>query len=197
MFLLMNCNKTVMRKIILIFISAAMLFLASCGGGVSDAEARGILSELIPKAEYFNDVFWGAGLPAEEGAVFDETKTAVRQYYNVSDDCPYQTIAELRAAAAEVYSREYMAIISETAFEGTDEFFPRYDEVDGVLRVDIANKGYNLRTKLYPERANVIRSGLNLLEVSIPCDFDGQPSEDYTVLLVREGGKWLLDSPTY
>ena len=186
-----------MRKItILIFAIVFLLVFSSCGA-VSDAEAREILGELIPKAEYFNDVFCGKGLPAEEGAVFDESKTSVRQYYDVAADCPYQTMDELKSAAAEVYSREYMEIISETMLEGTDEFFPRYDEVNGVLRVDIAYEGYNLRSKLYPEKAKVLRSGMNLLEVSVPCDFDGQPGEDYHITLVRESGNWLLDSPTY
>lgn len=190
-------NKA-MRKLSLfaLFLVISVL-LSSCGGSMSDAEARQILSELIPKAEYFNDVFWGKGLPAEEGAVFDESKKAVRQYYDVAADCPYRTMDELKAAAAEVYSREYMDIITETMLEGTEDFFPRYDEVNGVLRVDIAYQGYNLRSKLYPDRATVARSAMNLLEVLIPCDFDGEPAEDYRVTLVREAGKWLLDSPTY
>ena len=170
-------DETMRKILIFLLAAAALLAFASCGGTVSDAEAREILGELIPKAEYFNEAFWGKGLPAEPG--------------------PYQTMADLKAAASEVYSREYMEVITETILEGTDEFFPRYDEVDGVLRVDIAYEGYNLRSKLYPEQAKVVRSGMNLLEVDIPSDFDGEPAEDYRVTLVRESGRWLLDSPTY
>ncbi len=190
-------DETMRKILIFLLAAAALLAFASCGGTVSDAEAREILGELIPKAEYFNEAFWGKGLPAEPGAVYDDSKKAVRQYYDVSPDCPYQTMADLKAAASEVYSREYMEVITETILEGTDEFFPRYDEVDGVLRVDIAYEGYNLRSKLYPEQAKVVRSGMNLLEVDIPSDFDGEPAEDYRVTLVRESGRWLLDSPTY
>ncbi|MGI6742885.1 MAG: hypothetical protein ACOX4O_04385 [Eubacteriales bacterium] len=175
----------------------ALLFVVSCGQEVSDDEARQILSEIIPKAEVFNEAFWGKGLPAVDSAVLDPNKKVSRQYYDVSPDCPYQTIAELKAAAAEVYSAEYMKIIAETAFDGTDEFFPRYMEADGQLRVDIAFQGYNLRTKLRPNEAKVRRASFGLLEVAVPCDFDGQPSEDYIIILVNENGVWKLDSPTY
>ena len=58
--------------------------------------------EIIPKAEQFNEAF-RKGLPAVDSAVLDPNKVS-RQYYDVAPDCPYQTIAELKAAAAEVYS---------------------------------------------------------------------------------------------
>ena len=93
-----------MKKYIKIFavVVLALLFLVSCGQEVSEAEARQILSELIPKAEMFNEAFWGKGLPAIDSAVLDPNKKVIRQNYDVAPGCPYQTKAELKAAAAEV-----------------------------------------------------------------------------------------------
>lgn len=188
-----------MKKTALFMLTALLvLCFSSCTQQVSDEEARALLSELIPKAEYLNEAFWGSGLPAKGGAAYDSASALSSQYCEVAPDCPYQTLSQLYSAAAEIYSSEYMKIISESAFDGSDDIQPRYSEnSDGVLTVDLSNAGFELSTVLYPEKATVKRCSFGVLEVAVPCDFRGEPDDDYIITLVDEDGVWKLDSPTY
>ncbi|MFA6948065.1 MAG: hypothetical protein WCQ72_03715 [Eubacteriales bacterium] len=188
-----------MKKLISVALTALLVFsLACCSPSVTDEQARSILAGLIPKAEYLNDVFWGEGLAAKGGASYNASSSISSQYYEVSADCPYQTLVQLYSAAAEVYSDDYLKIISETAFDGSDDIQPRYSENDaGVLTVNVSNKGFELSTTLHPEKATVKRCSFGVLEVAVPCEFRGEPDEDYIITLVDEDGVWKLDSPTY
>lgn len=185
-----------LKKILLILCGALLLLSLTSCGALDDDEAREVLSDLLPKAAELNEIIWGAGLPPAETPEASAAGTA--KYAKVSADCGYSTLAELRAAAEAVFSAEFMEIINTTAFDGTEETFPRYNETtDGVLQVNTSEKGFTLRSTLYPDRARVLYGIGDLLKVAVPCDFDGKPADDYEIILVRENGLWKIDSPTY
>ena len=182
-----------------IIIIAIILLLPSCRLGlaaISDEEARQILGELIPKAEELNEVFLGVGLEPSDHEVGGMSSAAV--YVVVSPDAKYQTVGELASAAESVFSVEYCTILFESAFYGSEDFTPRYtDSDDGKLQINVNDKGYTLRTKLFPERAAVKNEYDGKTAVSVPAEFDGKPCEDIIVYIVEENGRWLIDSPTY
>lgn len=187
-----------MKRFAAVLIILAMV-LMSCRIGsadITDADARQILSELIPKAAELNEIFLGKGLEPSE---YLDTGIAVAQrYIEVSADCPYQTVGELASAAESVFSSEYCAILFESAFYGTDDFNPRYSESEsGVLQINVNDEGHKLRTVLYPETASVKNKFDGRTAVSIQAEFDGKPYDDVIVYLVNENGSWLIDSPTY
>ena|GEM_PF-2430975 len=182
-----------------IIIISVLLLFTSCRLGAADIsndEARQILGELIPKAEELNEAFLGKGLEPSEHETGGLSSAAV--YVTVSPDSPYQTVGELAAAAESVFSLEYCTILFETAFYGSEDFTARYsDSENGELQVNVNDKGYVLRTKLFPEKAVVKNKFDGKTAISVPAEFDGKPCEDIVVYIVEENGKWLIDSPTY
>ena len=186
----MKKNSIVSAALAVILAILSVLSLSGCSN-VTDAELQSFLPELIAKAAEYNEIIWGKGL---EYVKNDETN----RYRDVTDECNFRSTTALMNAFSEVYSADYMSLINETAFVGTDDVFARYnDGDDGILQVDSQNTGFNLRTTLHPESAKVLHTGFGLLRVSIPCEFDGEAADDYEVTLVKEDGKWKIDSPTY
>lgn len=187
------------RTLGVIFVVIIILGMTSCRLGfanLTDDEARTILTELIPIAEEMNEAFLGKGLESMEYTESEFARTA--KYVEVSPQSKYQTVAELSTAAESVFSSEYCKILFESGFVGTDEFTPRYSEsADGKLQINVNDKGYELRTKLYPENAVVKHKYEGKTAVSVPAEFDGKPYDNVIIYLVNENGKWLIDSPTY
>ena len=188
-----------MKNRVGILIFAMILLLTSCRLGfsdISDAEARQILSELIPKAEELNEIFLGRGLEPSKHKISGLSSAAI--YVEVSPEAEYQTVGELMIAAEAVFSYEYCKILFESAFYGSEDFSPRYtDSEDGKLQINVNDKGYILRTVLFPEKAVVKNEYDGKTAVSVPAEFDGKPFEDIIVYIIEENGKWLIDSPTY
>lgn len=188
-----------MKRFTAVLIILAAVLLTSCRIGsadITDADARQILSELIPKAAELNEIFLGKGLEPSE--YLDTGISTTHRYIEVSANSPYQTVGELASAAESVFSSEYCSILFESAFYGTEDFQPRYSESEsGVLQINVNDEGYKLRTVLYPETAVVKNKFDGRTAVSVQAEFDGKPYDDVIVYLVNENGRWLIDSPTY
>lgn len=189
-----------MKKIFIVQSLLLIILLfsaASCASfsELTDEDARAILSDLIPKSEELNEIYWGKGLPASEDSEGFDT---MQYYVEVSPDSKYQTIAQLVTATEAVFSEEFCKLIFELGFYGSDDISPRYGESEnGVLQVNVSDKGYTLQTKLFPENAVIVRGFGDEVIVKVPATFGGEPYEDIELHLVKENGVWLLNSPTY
>lgn len=181
-----------------------LLSLVSCTGSaaITDDEAKGILEELLPKAEQINDIIWGQGLPVEPGQDGILNTVTAAQYRTVAKDSPYQSTEELKAAIAEVYSDAYIkSSIDYICFEGAGaelesaetDLYPRYkDNDDGVLIVDITNKGFELTTEYDISSVKVVSASGKKQTLEVDSNIG-----KVKLVIVDQNGEWRFDGPAY
>lgn len=185
---------------LLIFLLTAVM-LCSCASKMSDEEARAILSELVPRSQELNAAFWGDALKPSDENASPLTTVSSAQYYPVAADAPYQSVAQLKAAAEAVFSSDYLEDVYVTAFDGieTDDYKvePRFkDDENGVLAVDITYTSYDFTTVIRPEIAHIVQRGDGVIIAEVQCVHVG--GEDTMKITLRlQDGNWLIDSPTY
>ena len=219
----MQTKKPVNTKLIkrLIIIAAAViiigggifLFLAK-HNGISDAKAREITSELLPKAEKINDIVWGEGLPVVDGS---EPLSSVSgaQYREVSEDADYHSVESLAAAIKEVYSDSYFEeTIDYVAFKDvepltTDQYgnadtstalYARYIENgNGVFCADIKHLAFDTSARTFDaSSAHVTKVWFDrvFVEMNVTDSRTGDVQKQ-TIRLKKRADGWRLDDPTY
>jgi len=165
---------------------------------LNDEQVREILRDLIPRSAEINEIFWGRGLPTVEYDESELPRSINWKYYEVTSDCKYQSIAEIDAAASQVFTYKYLQIMYQWAFLGIDGGMPRYSENDkGKLERNVMDNGFEYSTVFHIEEARVKSGYGDSVTVIVPADVEGEPYGDIELVLVRENGVWLLDSPTY
>lgn len=208
-------------RIIAFFITLviATTALFSCGSSVDIDEIREVLSDLIPKSEELNVIYFGEGLPISSDrelvekfySSFDSDIEMIN-YHPVDPDCGYTSEDEIRAATLEVFTAEYSEYLFERAFngisatlgEGTDSqtnvsaIYAMYIMQKNTLtvRLDLADEAIPLGRVYDISAAEIVRTRGNYVVVSVPSTFDGK-SEDIELKLVKTPDGWRLDSPTY
>lgn len=134
-------------------------------------------------------------------------------YDYVRMDSSYHSINEIKAAAEQVYSKEYLASIYDAQFVGTvaadqsvSGLFARYMEyTDDVGNMSLMKSNtYEpliKETRLYLfETAKIVKpSNKNFVTVSVDSYLPSKPSEilNVTVTMVLQDGIWMLDCATY
>ncbi|MBR6681442.1 MAG: hypothetical protein IKL40_00470 [Clostridia bacterium] len=160
--------------------------LTSCGGNMTDESARTELERLLPTSYEMNEIFWGKGLPTVENTSTDRYKT-------VKDESGYENIDEILRKASTVFSADYLASIEDAIFVGNEEVFPRYKEINGILKADTQNEGFDIKGNIVIESARIKKQ--NRAMMIIEADYaDGGTAE---LSLILQNGKWYLNSPTY
>ena len=175
------------NKIILFALFAAVgLILCSCGGSMTDESVRNELERLLPLSYELNEIFWGKGLPIED-------IESNNRYLPVKDNCGYESIKEITDKAAEIFSESYLAEIKNAIFTDSDDIDPRYLEINGVLKADKNNKGFNIQGNVKIDSAKIKKQNGGMVVVEAEYE-DGGKTE---ITLIKQNGKWYLDSPTY
>lgn len=204
----MKKSKKILISVIIIL--AVLLIITAIVGvlhykwsrTITDAEAREVLEELVPKSKEINEIIWGAGLPVEPGQDPALNTITAAQYRSVAKDCPYRTTEELKAAIAEVYSGSYIKnAINYICFDGADDalenteaqMYPRYKDNDrGELIIDITNKGFALTTEIDVSTVKVVSAWRNKQNLEVESNIG-----TIKLAIVKQGSVWRLDSPTY
>ena len=102
------------------------------------------------------------------------------------------------AAAAAVFSPDYLEILYEYAFDGTDDYMPRFAEDKGVLTMDVVKEPMGLLAEVYPDTATVVSGSRYACRVEVECLTATGVRRTTTVSLSRsEEGGWLFDSAVY
>lgn len=174
-----------------------MLTAVSCNGGDGEA-ALAAFKTLYPESVKINEYVFGKGLPYD--GEYDIDSLSSPYYVEVSEDSPYRTRAELEAAVLSVYSKGYYNNIRQSLFDGYgdgSDAKPRYKEVDGVLKIDITNKGYSINGVFDAETATVKDASSADAVIAAIYSAEGQTPREYELTLVLEGGEWRFDAPTY
>ena len=211
-----------MRKILGLIMALVLLSsFASCVPSYYEKDEIGeALAELIPASLPLNEIYFGEGLPlaGEDERIkqfFDSfnVNESASSYYPVSEECEYQDIDELKAAALAVYSPDYceylftMAFsgISDTFNEGTEEEFSttalyaRYLELSGVLTKRVLEEDDIIETNRTYDVTDfqVIINREEFVTVEVQSYVDGVKDLKIEVKLVMTENGWRLDSPTY
>ena len=206
-----------MKRILLILLVVIIMLMASCCDASRDPapeidEVYDRLVQVIEASHEVNVLLFGAGLPVyTRGDAEDEL---VHRYYGMADEsrefvtpyAKYNSIADMQAAIAAVYSTEYRESLYESLFTGyaADEMSvmmpARFSEDEKFLYmsryVDPLVKG--VRVYDYASMEIVEYSHASRLRVSIMSYTEDRPEEWKRVYLsfVFENGDWYLDSPS-
>lgn len=182
----MKLRKLKNKIILFVLCVTVSLVLCSCGGSMTDESVRVELERLLPVSYELNEIFWGKGLPIED-------IESNNRYLPVEEDCGYGSIKEITDKAAEVFSESYLDEIKNAIFTDSDDIDPRYLEINGVLKADKNNKGFNIQGNVKTETAKIKKQNGGMVVVEAEYE-DGGKTE---ITLIKQNGKWYLDSPTY
>lgn len=195
------------------------LSAASCGEKVDMDEVKAALSELLPKSEELNVIYFGEGLPISDDREqvekfynsFDSDIKAIN-YHPVAEDCGYSNETDIRNATLEVFTENYSEYLFERAFKGIsavlnegseDEHtvtatYALYIEMDGILtvRMDMGDEAMELGREYDVSGAELVSCRGGVVTVSVPSTMNGVAS-DIELRLVKTENGWRLDSPTY
>lgn len=198
-----------MKKILSALLCVAMLItaLASCAKKkpleISEEEAFAVVAELVPLSYELNVIFFGEGLPTADKGEYDDTA-----YVEVDlSKSKYSSIASIKYAAGQVYSKKYLSSIYINMFVGSqsssddglldNDVSPRYKEIGGKLMIDASYAKLDIMSRLTVLEVEILKKTPEYVSVNARCvDEDGNELEK-RFFITLENGVWLLDGPTY
>jgi hypothetical protein len=191
------------KTAICILLASLSLTLTSCGKGPALDEVREDIVSTVEKSLELNEIFYGEGLP-----VYKEMITGKDYYLVDTEKSSYDSIDELKAALAEVYTADYCTSMNEIMFVGIADdlvsLLPRFieEDMDGTLMQDKYAESILIGKREFDYSAMTMeKSSKNSFTVRIPATLDGKKDEDAVLTFKKEmaDGKvvWKLDSPTY
>ena len=201
-----------MKKIIsVILIAVSLLLLSSCDSGMSydEAEVKAAAKDLISKAEKYNDIFWGDGIP-----YLEDNNYRNGNYYAADiitlDELGFTRIDDIYLKAANIYSADYLEDILAGVFGiRGNEFYNSglvryYQETEYImvnstykpLLVDEVEYLYDTIEVLGSDSDTVFIK-IMIKVTRVEGDEVLTQTREKEIDLVKEDGKWLIDSPTY
>ena len=195
-------NKGIKTALCIICASLS-LTLTSCGKGPQLDEVKDHVAATVDKSIELNEIFYGEGLP-----VFTEMITGNDYYLVDTEKSDYDTIDELKAALAEIYTTDYCTAMNEVMFVGIADnlvsLLPRFIEEDmsGMLMQDKYAENILPGDRVFDYAAMTMeKSSKNSFTVRIPATLNGEKDADAVLTFKKEmtdnGAVWKLDSPTY
>lgn len=194
------------RLLILLLAFALALPFASCSKPkplkISEEEAYEVLSTLVPRSYEFNVIFFGEGLPHEDGEYEDTTYVEVDLA-----ESKYGSIPEIKTEVERVYSKRYLKSIYINMFVGSkttdkdglldNDVSPRYKVIDGKLMIDASYDEVDIMGRLTVVSTAVVKKTPKYVSVDAVCLDEGGNEIEKRFFLTLENGVWLLDGPTY
>lgn len=182
----MKALRLLKNNFFIILCLLTIFALTSCGGNMTDELVRAELERLLPISYELNEIFWGKGLPTQDLESSDKMQP-------VTEDCGYKSTEDILNKASEVFSEEYVQIIKDAIFTDDDNLDPRYADVNGVLKADTSNKGFNIQGNIVLESVKIKKQNRGMIIVT--ADYEDGGSTQIT--LINQNGAWYLNSPTY
>ncbi len=196
-----------MKKILVLLLALAVaLPFASCSKPkplkISEEKAHEVLCDLVPRSYEFNVIFFGEGLPHENG-VYEDTS-----YVEVDlTKTKYTSIPAIKNEVERVYSKRYLKSIYINMFVGSkttssdglldNDVSPRYKVIDGKLMIDASYDEVNIMGKLTVVSTKVVKKTPEYVSVDAVCLDESGNEIEKRFFLTYENGVWLLDGPTY
>lgn len=196
-----------MKRILVLLLSLVLtVSMFSCSKPkplkISEEEAYEVLCDLVPRSYEFNVIFFGEGLPHEDGEYDDTTYVEVDL-----GKSKYSSIPEIKVEVERVYSKRYLKSIYVNMFVGSkttssdglldNDVSPRYKEIEGKLMIDASYDEVNIMGKLTVVSTAVVKKTPKYVSVDAVCQDENGNEIQKRFFLTLENGVWLLDGPTY
>ena len=204
----------------LAFLAIVLCFGSCSGKPPALEEVKDELISLVEASYEINDVFFGKGLPTHarggeydtEYRLYEGTSSEFDFYEYVTEDSPYHFIDQIKSAAEQVYTAEYLNGIYTMAFDGyADEntgsvSTARYLETSGWLMKYAfgENDSFNILPgkRVYDfETMQIVKpSTSKYLNVEVDSYVEGDEEATAMSLTLRfklTPNGWRLDAPTY
>ncbi len=169
---------------------------------ISEEEAYEVLCDLVPRSYEFNVIFFGEGLPHEDGEYDDTTYVEVDL-----GESKYSSISEIKVEVERVYSKRYLRSIYVNMFVGSkttssdglldNDVSPRYKDIGGKLMIDASYDEIDIMGKLTVVSTKVVKKTPEYVSVDAVCHDESGNEIEKRFFLTYENGVWLLDGPTY
>lgn len=180
-----------MKKLTLLTVILYLVTLASCGTSAEDEQK--LLDDFraaAPRALELYSYIYGDALPLTD-------EESVSGYYVVADNSPIKTMDDFESALEEVFSEDYIEVISNTAFGGVsvDEgsIGAKIIERDGILSVDpTVTEDFGEPREFDLDTARIVKQNRFIAIVAVKSGTD-----ELEVTLRLEDGVWKLDSALY
>lgn len=212
-------RSELMKKIIVSVLSllVALSFcfsLCSCSAQSKEQMIQ-TASELLEKSCEINEIFYGKGIETDEKSaeyareqLLQDSDIKIPAYAEVHVDYKYQSTAELKEAALEVYTESYLEPVFDIAFLGHKdsqngaivEYARFVDNEFGVLtqRVDIEDEIIYKGRTFDASSIQIIKKRPSYVLFTVTSLVDGQPSDTMKIKMQKDSnGNWKLDTPTY
>lgn len=190
----MRLNKRLVSLLVLLAITVTAVFTAC--GKPDEAGVLEAFKALYEKSVTVNDYVYGAGLPSDTPW---DGKTEP-QYEAVSSEAPYKTRAELEKAILEVYSADYyndaMVYSLFSGYGESSKTSARYSEKNGILTVNVADKGRNVSGRFDTNTASIVELSYDRAVISATYT-KGDSVNTYELSMVMTENGWRFDIPTY
>ena len=201
-----------MKKLIPIVFVIFALLLTACTGPYKgrESEVEEILRPLMEKEVALLRYLYGDGFKTmDEVSAEDANYTTTAKYYRVSEESPYHSVDELKAAIREVYTEDRAGEIESGLFENTGAFsrFNDYNILNVAGEVVGTDLGIDV-TQNHPAMALTAEVRLSTVKVTrstetiIECEIDytdgrGGSVETMRITLISEKGEWKMDDSSW
>ncbi len=200
--------KVILASILLLALS---LSLASCSFPPELSEIRADIVTLMDKSVEINEILFGEGLAVEK-----RMESPFANYECVAFETGYFSVQDIKDAAEEVYTLEYLTQIYEVTFTGKYDSISgsivraKYTDSDGMLlkyKVEESETGKvsanntvflkgEPRTYDYTTLKIINPSRADYVTFTVMSEKDGVKSEITLAIQLTAKG-WRLDYPTY
>ena len=185
--------------------------LAAAQKALSEAEQRKVLAKTSEERDAAEKAIEEAEREVNKNTYMFTKEEFIAQYdtdltYTPTRSDKYLTVADIKAAAEQVYSKSYLMSIYETMFVGymesglTDMIYARYYEgPDGLMILKDADVWVTEKRLYDYDSMQIVRpSSANKITVLIDSHLEGQ-TEILPVRLsfILQDGEWYLNSPSY
>ncbi len=188
-----------MKKLISVFLLAvSLLLLSSCTADYEydEAEVKTAAKDLIQRAEVYNDIFWGKGIPYSESNYSNGIYFAADDIY--LKEMGFLKIEDIYLKAASVFSADYL----DSIYTGMNTSASvRYYEEPSYIMVNSKYEPLLVdKVEYLYDTIEVLGYDGEILDIKIMIKVtrgEDTQTREKTIDLVKENGRWLLDSPTY
>ncbi len=190
----MRLNKRLIILLVLLVFTVTAVFSAC--GKPDEAEVLEAFKALYERSVVINEYIYGAGLASD--TPWDGSTDP--QYEELSGEAPYKTRAELEKAILEVYSGDYyndaMVYSLFSGYSENQELSARYSEKNGVLTVNVADKGRDVSGRFDMNTAVIVELSYEHAVISATYT-KGESVSTYELSMVMTQNGWRFDIPTY
>lgn len=189
-----------MKKLIsLILVVVSLLLLPSCNKDKSydEAEVKSAAKNLIRDAATYNDIFWGEGFPYIEDINYSNG------IYYAADEVYLKKIGfskldDIYIKASNIFSEAYLeSIYSGMNTSGNVRY---YQEKERIMVNSEYEPLLTDKVSYLYDTIEILGYDGDVLELKITVKVtrgEDTQTREKKIDLVKEGGKWLIDSPTY